>query len=240
MEQAQMNPILTICRNNLHLTKNAVRSFLAQDIGDVKLLLVDNACTDGTAQWIATTPHYSMHFTEQQSVAYCWNQGLAWLFSHGAEYVLVANNDIEISPSTFRLLVEDGGDFVTAVGVSAREQMTGAVLEPEKRRNHPDFSAYLIRKKVFDQVQFDEAYKGGYVEDAQFHLDMFRAGIPAYCIGVPFYHVASGTMKSATPSEQKRIAEQAEKNRELFYKRHGARVGTPEYYALFENGMIPA
>ena len=232
-----------IARGNLHLTKKAVSTFLAQDIGDTALFFIDNDSPDGTSQWLRSIPDermYRVTFKRQKSVSECWNYALQWIFSQNGEYALVLNNDVELRPETYRLLVEDGGDFVTAVGVNAREQMTEAVLEPQKRRNHPDFSAYLIRKKVFDQVQFDEAYKGGYVEDAQFHLDMFRAGIPAYCIGVPFYHVASGTMKSATPSEQKRIAEQAEKNRELFYKRHGARVGTPEYYALFENGMIPA
>ncbi len=228
-----MNFILTICRNNLALTKNAVRSFLAQDIGDLKLLLIDNACTDGTAPWIATTPHYSMHFTEQQSVAYCWNQGLRWLFGEGAERVLVANNDVELHRETYGLLADDGGDFVTAVGVNTREQMTDVTLWQNNKRPNPDFSCFLIRKPLFDRIQFDERYKIAFGEDCDMHVRLHRAGIRAECLGVPFYHVGSATVKNSDPREKERIGKQAELNRELFFRTYGQRIGTPGYDKLF-------
>lgn len=230
--------ILCIAFGNAHLTKAAVTSFLAQDV-PCRVVLINNASRDNTAAWMATLPDsvLQVHFSAQRSVAACWNFGLDWCFRNGAESVLVANNDVELRPETYRLLEADGGPFVTAVGVNTKEQAQEA-LEPEKRRDHPDFSCFMIRKDTFQRVRFDEAYEGAYAEDAAFHLSMFRAGIPAYCIGLPFYHVASGSMKYSDEEAQERIRFYADRNRKLFKDRHGADVGSPEYYALFSNPVL--
>lgn len=224
-----------IARNNLALTKRAVASVLAQDIGDVRLMLIDNMSTDGTAEWMCSQrDEYRLHFAMQQSVATCWNIGLDWLFSHGAEHVLVANNDVELRPETMRLLVADGGQFVTAVGVNTREQMGNASLEPKNKRPHPDFSCFLIRKECFERVGgFDERYEIAFGEDCDMHVRLHRASIDAHCIGVPFYHVGSATVKNSDPREKERIGKQADLNRELFYRTYGQRIGTPGYDLLF-------
>ncbi len=229
-----MNWIVCIARNNLHLTKAAVKSFLAQDIGNVAVLLINNASTDSTAAWMATLPSSirQIHFSGQKSVAESWNYGISWCFEQGAEYVLVANNDTELKSWTYNSLVRDGGGFVTAVGVNTREQYDESP-EIGKRRDHPDFSCFLIRKEVFQQVQFDEGYRLAFCEDSGMHAEMHRKGIHAYCIGVPFYHVGSATVKMADPEEVERICQQAELNRERFYVKYGVRIGTPEYDTLF-------
>ncbi len=229
-----MNWIVCIARNNLHLTKAAVKSFLAQDIGNVGVLLINNASTDGTAAWMATLPASirQIHFSGQKSVAESWNYGISWCFGQGVEYILVANNDVELKPWTYRLLVEDGGSFVTAVGVSNKGQFDESP-EPEKRRDHPDFSCFLICMEVFQELQFDEGCLIGFTEDSIFHAEMHRKGIHAYCIGVPFYHVGSATVKMADPEEVDRICQQAELNRERFYAKYRVRIGTPEYDTLF-------
>src|SRR6185369_2874361 len=225
------NWIVVISRNNLHLTKKAVASFLAQDI-PVQVLVINNASTDGTAQWLHSQPVYNIHYQSQKSVAECWNRALRLCFKDGTDHVLVANNDVELKPWTYRMLIEDGGGFVTAVGVNERKQFDEKP-EPEKKRDHPDFSCALIRKWVFDQVQFDEGCLIAFTEDSILHVEMHRKGIHAYCIGVPFLHVGSATVKLADPEESQRIREQADRNRERFYAIYGARIGTPEYEKLF-------
>ncbi len=230
-----MNPIIVIARNNVHLTKKAVASFLAQDIaGGVEILLINNASTDGTAAWMATLDKrvMSIHFLYQRSVAACWNYGLQWCWQNGAEYALVVNNDTEIKPWTYQMLLVDGGGFVTAVGVNTREQYD-EFPEQEKKRNRPDYSCYLIRREVFREVPFDEGYLVAFGEDGDHHVRLQRLGIHAYCIGVPFFHVGSATVKMADPEEAQAIGEQAERNRERFYAKYGARIGTPEYDTLF-------
>jgi len=248
-----MNWILCLTRNNLHLTRKAVETFLAQDIGDVKVLIIDDGSTDGTMQWawgqeVMAIPRFEHH----SGVAAMWNLGLGIILSDN-DYALVVNNDVELRPDTYRWLVEDGGGFVTAVGSQDREKIKPAVYEgglgPTKElhryappdlghtRPHPDFSCYLIRKEVYEKVgPFDEQYKGAYAEDGDYHLRMHQAGVEAICLDLPFYHIGAGTLKNAPPEEQEKIQEQAGRNRAYLKQKFGVEIGSPEYYALFGHG----
>lgn len=256
--------------NAIHLTKTAVRSVLAQQITPpVRLLVINNASTDGTAEWLRTLqPRVeTVNIYPQKGVAHAWNTGLRYLFEElGEERVLVVNNDVELRPDTYSTLDRDGGVFVTAVGsddpksiepfdsaplarqaispriVAVANKETGrydlfTLPDYERRRPHPDFSCYLIRRSVWETVgPFDEEFKLAYCEDADMHLRMHDRGVDAYSIGVPFLHVdrGSGTIKSMGNEERDRLLEQADKNREYFKAKHGVAVGSPEYYARFQ------
>lgn len=230
-----MNPILCPLRNGIQLTKAAHRTFMAQDVqGGVELLYIDNASEDGTAEWLKTTEAFTIRNGTPKSVAQSWNYGLGWWFNRGAEYVLVVNNDVELLPSTYRRLLADGGDFVTAVSVGTKEQLVDS--DPRGTRPHPDFSCYLIRRSVWEIVgPFDEQFKSAYNEDSDYHVRLHKAGVFAHCIDVSFYHVASGTIKNSTLEEQKHIVKIASQNHEYFKQKWGVYSGTPEYYALFES-----
>lgn len=132
------NWVVTLTRNNLDLTKRAIESFRAQDIGDVKILVVENDSSDNTANFLATQPDLTVIYNKPQAgVAGGWNQALRWLMNPKwrtdvkppmpmppmCEYVLVCNNDVILRPDTFRHLVADGGGFVTAVGTRDPEKI---------------------------------------------------------------------------------------------------------------------
>ncbi len=258
-----MNAIICPVRNGLHLTRDALKDFLAQDIGDVQVLFINNASTDGTTQWLQTQPVHTIYNNPPKSVAASWNQGLRWVFGQGAEYALVVNNDLRLRPDTFRHLVEDGSGFVTAVGTQdpakiepysdLSEAKPGETVytvltadgrmihytepNPDAKRDHPDFSCYLIRREVYEKVgPFDEDFKGGYCEDSDTHLRMHQAGITAICLDLPFLHYGAQTIALASEEEARSISEQAGRNRALFKQKHGVEVGSPEYYALFGHG----
>lgn len=169
------------------------------------------------------------------------------------------NNDTEVRPDTARHLVEDGSGFVTAVGSedpkcveppwkwtqtnaqtgekSERPAMLWPAPDPLKKRSHPDFSAYLIRREVFEKVgPFDENFHGAYAEDSDFHLRMHQAGIEAICLDLPFLHYGAQTIKQASEAEANAISKQADANRAYFKQKHGVEVGSKEYYALFGHG----
>ena len=230
-----MNWVVMPVRNALYYTREAVPTMLAQDIGDVRMFVVNNSSTDGTVQYLASL-HPDVQFVSYapgKSVAYSWNRGLEFVFSTGAPYALVVNNDVKLRPDTMRRLVADGGGFVTAVGVDDEAMLAG---EPSNgRRPHPDFSCFLIRREVWERVgPFNEAYEGGYGEDAEYHLRMHRAGINAYCLDIPFLHYACGTLKLASEEERRAIEDRAGRNRARFRETCGVEIGTPEYYALFQ------
>lgn len=248
-----MNLILCPLRNGLDLARKARATFVGQDIGDVSILWIDNSeGRAGITEWLRTTGDFTITCNPGLGVAESWNRGLGWAFdSHPMfpksgprlDHVLVVNNDVELRPDTYRLLVEDRGLFVTAVGVKDPEKIKADpskfpydynVPDPAAKRPHPDFSCYLIHSEVWRTVgKFDEAFAGGYAEDSDFHLRMHRAGITAYCLDLPFLHHASQTVILADELEREHIQQQADRNREYFYRKYGVEVGSEQYYELF-------
>lgn len=232
-----MNPIICPVRNNLHLTRKAVRTFKTQDIsGGVDVLVVDNQSTDGTAQWLCTQHDVlTMHNDPALSVAASWNKALRLVFKWGAEYALVANNDTELRNDTYRRLVADGGGFVTAVGTRDTNKIKELTEpDPAAKRPHPDFSCYLIRRDVYEHVgEFDEQFLIAFGEDWDMHVRLKKAGVLAYCLDLPFLHHGSMTIKNSEPSEVRRIQVQADRNRQYFKSKWGFAGASKEYYDFF-------
>lgn len=225
-----MNAVLMLVRNALELTKRSIASVAAQDI-PVNLFCVDNDSTDGTAEFFRDNRIWNYRASPQLGVSKGWNYGLRYFFETGADYVLVVNNDIVARPDAYRELLADGGPFVTCVGVNTFEESQKPFVKAI--RPNPDFSCFLIRREVWERVgEFDESMVF-YASDADMHVRMFQAGITAYTIGLPFYHVASGTLKNANHQDHLAIQRQADLDRETFEKKWGCKVGSREYYALF-------
>jgi GT2 family glycosyltransferase len=227
------NPVLMLCPNGLDLTKRAVASVLEQDV-PVDLRVVDQASTDGTAEWLQTQiPDVKIwRFDPQLGVSAGWNFGLVDAF-RTADHCLVVNNDVVLRSDNYRLLLEDGngGCFVTGVSVDNIAAMQGTFTK--SIRPHPDFSNFLIYKHVWETVgPFDESMVH-YCSDGDYHLRMHQAGIEAYTIGIPFYHYASGTLKTATEIVRLSIEAQADRDRDTFEKKWGYRIGSVDYYYEF-------
>jgi len=233
-----VNPIICPVRNGMHLTREAVRTFLAQDIGNVEVFIIDNDSQDGTTQWLWSQSVRTVWFSPGKSVAASWNFGLRKVFAEGALYALVVNNDVELRPDTYRHLADDGGPFVTAVGTRDRKKIVSPYADPRPacKRPHPDFSCFLIRKSCYETVgPFDEKYLGAYCEDSDYHLRLHRAGITAQCLELPFLHHGAQTIVNASAAEAEAIRRQADANRAMFLQRERVEVGSPEYYAIFGN-----
>ncbi len=225
-----MNPVIMLCRNALELTKQAVRSVLEQDI-PVHLHIVNNKSTDGTEEWLDESGIEHTDFDPPLGVSSGWNYALVNAFRI-ADHCLVVNNDIYLKPSNYRELLEDGGEFVTGVSVDNMEALNGEWRKSP--RPHPDFSNFLIRRSVWENVgAFDERFSPAYYEDNDYHIRMHQAGVEAYTIGIPFYHYASGTLKFASEADSFKIRQAADISREKFFAKWKCYPGTPEYDALF-------
>lgn len=229
---------IMVLRNGLSMTKPAVKSILAQT-EPCDILLIDNASSDGTAQWMNTL-HYPVacsFLREQIPLAAAWNMGLHIAFDrHAYDAAWVVNSDVLFRPDTLKWLNADDRPFVTCVSVRTEEQLNVEVVTPgERARPHPDFSSFrMLREVWYRGFRFDERYLGAYGEDSQGHYDLHRMGVECVCIDVPFLHYGSGTILDADPAEKRRVQVQAEKNRKLFRSINGCEIGSPEYYALFK------
>ena len=130
-------------------------------------------------------------------------------------------------------MLADGGDFVTGVGVSKREQLEH--VDVSKRSPHPTFSSFLIRKRVWQQVgEFDERFYA-WCSDGDYHLRMDAAGIDACSIALPFLHVGSGTLKTVDEATRERLCKQADRDREEFIAKWGFAIGSDAYYSSFRS-----
>src|SRR5882724_7364935 len=217
-----MNMVVCPIRVSLPMTRNCVQSLQAQDIaGGVTLYLIDNGTNDGCGPYIRAQEGISVAYTKPKGLSQTWNRALAHCFDQlHLPYALVVNNDTVLRPDTYRLLVEDGGPFVTAVGVNRPDIFEEAVLV-DPRRLHPDFSCMCIRREVWDCIGgFDETMVH-WCGDNDYHIRMHRAGIEAACISVPFYHIASGTLKHVDPETHEQLCRQSDRDRETFKNKWG-------------------
>jgi glycosyltransferase involved in cell wall biosynthesis len=230
------NWIVMPCHDALSLTRDAIDTALAQDItGGVTVLAIDDASRDNTNAYLRSLyPRVRLiSYGRPVGVSRAWNVALSYIFDREhAPHALVVNSDVRLRPDTYRLLVEDGGEFVTAVGTSSGVDFPGG--EPSgTRRPHPDFSCFLIRRECWRSVgRFDETMRI-YCGDGDMHLRMERAGIHAYCIDLPFHHVASGTLKNVDEEEKERILKIAGLDRLAFEKKWNVEMGSDDYYRLF-------
>lgn len=89
-------------------TAACLDSFLAQDGVRTSILLVDNASTDGSAERLRQR-YPTVHYLQTgANLGYSGgnNRGIAWSVAHGAEWILVVNNDTVAAPDCVRLLLE--------------------------------------------------------------------------------------------------------------------------------------
>ena len=173
-----MNYVVILARDNRAFTQDAIDSILAQDVR-VNVLAINNGSTDGVASLLSSyyPSVHTIHICPQIGVAHAWNTALRFLFDElHAEHALVVNNDVVLRVDTYRLLLANGGLFVTCIGVRGKEVHTPDGIHlfddegkevfpgdprPTVTRSHPDFSCYLIRREAWERAgTFDEKFKG--------------------------------------------------------------------------------
>lgn len=227
-----MNFIICPVRNCLELTRIAVKSFLSQDIGDVKVVLIDNGSTDATGPWArAQDDVFYIYCSPQTGVSRAWNLGLKYAFETMKEpYALVSNNDVMLRADFYRKLVEHGGGFVSGMTVEKESELKG-IAQASK---HPDFSCFLIRREVWEKVGEFNMRMVLYASDNDYHIRMNRKGVQALNLGIPFLHFRSSTLKYLPLKEADEVRKQADADREVFKGLYGCMPWEPAYDELFK------
>lgn len=221
-----------------HMTRKCINSALAQDIGNVTVIVVGNGCRDGSMEylrgvyWRNDAVQFVYH--SLRSLNFIWNNTLRYVFEF-EPHCMVINNDIVMRTDTYRLLLNDCASLVTGVGVD------GDIGEatPSLRSPHPCFSCFMIRRSCWEAVgEFDETF-WAYCSDLDYHLRMHKAGLEAVSLAVPFYHEGSATMKMVDNATRDWLQAKADKDREYFKRKWGFSANSPEYEAAFRTGALP-
>jgi GT2 family glycosyltransferase len=108
--------------NQKEYTLSSLASVLAMQYGHLRLCLVDNGSTDGTAAEVtARYPDVAVLRTERNlGIAGGYNLGMEHALAQGAAYVLIMNNDIEVA-----------SDMLTALLAAARDHPDAGILMPK-------------------------------------------------------------------------------------------------------------
>ena len=166
--------ITTFNRANL-LTQRALKSALAQDFEDYEVIVVDDAGTDQTEQMMR-------YYREQNANLHYFklsvNRGLSHARNYGimkaqGEYVVCLDDDNELLPDFLRETVgmmpqPDRGFDAVGVGRIVKYKDFEAYALPSPGRFCSIDWGWLITKRVFDSIQYDENCKAN--EDTDFGI----------------------------------------------------------------------
>jgi GT2 family glycosyltransferase len=209
--------------NGLHLLDTVLGSLEPQTCGDLRTVVIDDASTDGTVEWLAES------WPAVEIVAHAENRGVAAAlnscFSAGAgsEFILLLNNDVELDRRCVEELVgtlqahpEVAVAQAKLLDFSRRELLDGtgdsyswAGVPHRRGQGELDHGQYDELEEVFGACAAAALYRSSAIEeiggfDEQFFalcedIDWsFRARLAGYrCRYVPSavaYHVGSASL----------------------------------------------
>lgn len=186
--------------NQLHYTRQCLESINRQQQEPLRIIVVDNASSDGTGDYLA-----GLQDTEVISNAVnlgcagAWNQGVNATAS--SEWLIILNNDVIVSPGWVSgLLLAAKRWDLDIVSPAVREGLYNYDIEPYSReftelmKDTIRYGAvhgicFMVRRRVFDAIgSFDENFRIGQFEDKDFFLRARRAGFRLATVGCSFLH----------------------------------------------------
>ena len=215
--------------NQLHYTRICLESIRSTVPAEVEIILIDNASTDGTAEFLATAGGVSViSNSDNRGFAGACNQGI-----NGAsgEWIVVMNNDVLLSSGWLEGLFAASQRWgLDMVSPAIREgeynydieeyskQLTGRMVGVI-RRGMVSGICFMTHKKVFDTIGiFDENFRIGQYEDKDLFMRAARAGFSMGNVGSAFlHHFGSVTQNSIKASSSAKPY--ALENREYFIRK---------------------
>lgn len=185
--------------NQVEYTRKCLESLRQTTRTAASVIVIDNGSTDGTPEYLANLPALTVIRNEKnRGCAAAWNQGIA---ASTGEWVVVLNNDVVLTPGWLDGLlaaaVEIGLDIVSPalregplnyeLEAYAREfvRSTGGATRPGVAHG----VCFLVRRRVFESVGlFDENFRIGQFEDADFFHRARQAGFALGATGQSFVH----------------------------------------------------
>ena len=239
----ERHAVMMLCFNQLHLTKDALASVLAQDIGPLEILVVNNGSSDGTREWldglvnnadIYDSPHKLRisHHAQNQSPVAMGNHAAQMLWDWGHEKILILANDVVLPANAYRLMNEWPRGIVC--GSQTSEKEFPRVEDTHAVNECTPMAMCLLRKWVWDALiakdgyYMDERY-WNYASDCDWALRVASCGIRGVQLDLPYYHYGSATLKLAPPDVEHEMRLQADADREFFVEKWGHAVDAYEY-----------
>lgn len=195
--------------NQIGFTKLCLETLTRNTSSEVRIIVIDNASSDGTAEYLATRDNITViSNTENLGCAGAWNQGVK--AATGAEKVIVLNNDVIVSPGWLEGLLHGAIKWkLDVVCPAVREGEYNYDIDPYSyeytnkmngvfRSGKAHGICFMVGRQVFEKIGlFDENFRIGQYEDKDFFWRATQAGFRLGTVGSSFlHHFGSVTQKS--------------------------------------------
>lgn len=214
--------------NQLHYTRGCLESLQPDIAAGAEVVIVDNGSTDETESFLQTRQDVRViRNASNRGCACAWNQGVN---SATREWIVVLNNDVLLGRGWL-------GGLVTFAEQTRREVVTPGIREGELNYEFDGYAGefvsrmsnvqrlgvangicFMVHRRVFEKVGlFDERFRIGQFEDADFFLRCRRAGVLLGTTGGAFlHHFGSITQKAI---RQKKAGDDYESENRAYYRK---------------------
>ena len=185
--------------NQLDYTRQCLDSLNASGCDDAMIVVINNASTDGTLEYLAQRPRLNViQNSVNRACAAAWNQGF---HASKTNWILFLNNDVVLPSRWLEELVAFAekekvdiaspslgeGDLDYPLEEYAATFM--ARMKRVRRRNCAHGACFLVRRKVFEVIgTFDERFRKGGNEDDDFFRRARSAGFKLAITGASHIH----------------------------------------------------
>ena len=199
------------CYNAVKYTKLCVESMLKHGTPLDRLIVVDNGSTDETRDYLKSLPLGERVFNKQNlGCGVAWNQGV---LSQQAEWSIVMNNDVLVSPGWIEALIRTAQDkglkIISPALIEGPLDYDFEQFAPQAARTmqnalrigNPHAVCLAVHESVWADIGYFQAMPKlwGY-EDTMFFHAAYQAGIPMATTGASWLH----HFGSITQSEMKK------------------------------------
>lgn len=230
--------------NQLHYTRQCLESLRQHTPISARTIFVDNGSTDGTAEYLRGIQHLKvLRNSENLGCAAAWNQGVK---ASTSDWIVILNNDVLLTPGWLEGLLAAAKDGLDIVSPALREgplnyELDSYALEFVRvaanmsRPNQPHGVCFLVHRGVFDAIGlFDENFRIGQFEDADFFQRAREAGFKLATAGRSFIHHFGSVTQNSLRSDNEVVSPYEGQNRAYFrqkwrlgwFRRHWQRMAT--------------
>ena len=194
--------------NQLHYTRQCVDCLNHAGVADAQIIIVNNASTDGTQEFLATRPEIrTVQNDTNRGCGFAWNQGARL---SEATWTIIANNDILVPPGCLENLVRFAEE--KKIDVASPAMCEGEAdydwpnyaadfmrtMASVSRHNVASGSFFMVHRRVFNAIGlFDEDPKLGGYEDDEFARRARGHGFRLAITGRAYYHHFGGTTQKS-------------------------------------------
>jgi GT2 family glycosyltransferase len=217
--------------NQLNFTSVCLASLEATLPEGNEIIVIDNGSSDGTGEYLSKLSNVSVIANaENRGCAAAWNQGVK--ASH-APWIAILNNDIIVSANwlggLFDFAREKNADIVSPAFREGEYNYDIAEYAEEYVRRMHSVSrmgiaqgvCFMVHRRVFDQIGlFDENFRVGQFEDADFFRRAGRAGFLMGTTGRSFIH-HFGSVTQNSIRGQRTASPYERENRAYYRRKHG-------------------